>query len=92
MLIVVDEVEPGEDGGEEGRIAGLSGSDALHVRRQFALAVQGLAGLDLGHHLLHVELDLAGVLGHAVESYCNEEVLSLTLASPPGLGRMDHAR
>lgn len=61
VLGVVDEVEPGHSGKEEGRVAGLAGGNALHMRRQLAHAVQGLASLDLGDHLAHVELDLAGV-------------------------------
>lgn len=68
VLVVVDKVEPGHCADEEGRVSALAGSNALQVRAQLALAVEGLTGLDLVNHLAHVHLDLAGVFGGTVEA------------------------
>jgi hypothetical protein len=68
VLVVVHKVEPGHAVHEQSRVAALAGGHTLHMGGQTALSVQRLAGLDLGHHLLHVEVDLARVLRHAVEA------------------------
>src|SRR4051794_3507684 len=65
---MVDKVEPRYCAEEEGRVSALSRRNALQVGAQPALAIEGLAGLDLAHHLSHVHLNLAGVLGGTVES------------------------
>lgn len=70
VLVVVDKVEPRDRAEHERRVPALAGRHALQMRAQPAHAVQGLALLDLVHHLPHVHLDLAGVLGGAVESDC----------------------
>jgi hypothetical protein len=49
----------------------------LDVWAQCGFAVKWFSGLDLADHLLHVHLDLAGVLGGAVESDCSRERISL---------------
>lgn len=70
MLVVVDKVEPGHRAEEEGRVSALSGGDALEMRVEPALAVEGLACLDLGDHFPRVQVDFSRVLGGAVESDC----------------------
>lgn len=68
VLVVVDKVEPRHDGHEQRRVPRLPRGDALEVRRELALTVEGLPGLDLADHLPHVHLHLPRVLGRSVES------------------------
>ena len=55
---MVHKVDPRNDMDEELRISGVSSRHALHVRRELRLAVQWLPFLDLGHHLLHIHINL----------------------------------
>lgn len=79
MLVVVDKVEPWHRAEEEGRVSALAGGNALEVRVQPALAVEGLASLDLGDHFPHVQVDFSCVFGGAVESNCLRYTVSASL-------------
>lgn len=67
VLVVVHKVEPGHRADEQGRVSALAGGDTLEMGAEPARAVQRLAGLDLVDHFPHVQLNLSGVLGGAVE-------------------------
>lgn len=68
MLVVVHKVKPRHDVHEHTSISALSARHTLHVFRHSADAVQRLALLHLVRHLTHIHLDLAAVLGEAVEA------------------------
>lgn len=69
-LVVVDKVDPWDDVDEEFGVTRVTGSHALEVGGHLGLAVQRLALLDLIDHLASVALNLSGVLGETVETFC----------------------
>lgn len=73
---MIHKVEPGHDVDEDAAVSALPACYPLHILRQLALAVQRLALFDLVDHFAHVEVDLAAVLGEAVEAVCFFEVIS----------------
>jgi hypothetical protein len=68
VVRVVDKVEPRHDVQPDTGVSALATGNALHVLSQGALAVERHALLDAVRHLAHVHLDLAPVLGPAVEA------------------------
>ena len=69
-LVVMHKVKPRHNVEEDTRVSGVSRRNTLHVWAQRGDTVKWLALLDLGDHLFHVHVDLAGVLGEAVETDC----------------------
>lgn len=70
VLVVVDKVEPWQDVQPDSTVSRVSRRNSLHVWGKGGCAVEWLAGLDLGDHLLHVALDFAAVLTEPVEAHC----------------------
>ena len=68
MLVVVHKVKPRHDVHEHTSVSALPACHALHILRHGADTVQRLALLHLVRHLTHIHLDLAAVLGEAVEA------------------------
>ena len=65
-LIMIHEVPPGDDLCHERTVPTVSRRDALHVRRQAAVAVERFAFLDLVDHLAHIHVDFARIFGPTV--------------------------
>lgn len=70
-LVVVDEVEPRHDMDPGTGVSALSAGNALHVLGELAVAVEWLAALDSADHVAHVHVNLAAILGEAIESVCS---------------------
>ena len=67
-------VKPRHNVEEDTGVSGVSRRNTLHVWAQRGDTVKWFALLDLGDHLLHVHVDLTGVLGEAVETDCDVRV------------------
>lgn len=65
---MIDEIEPRHDMYKDTTIPTLPTGNPLHVFRELALSIQRLAGLGFRDHLPHVHVELAAVLGEAVET------------------------
>jgi hypothetical protein len=87
VVWVVDKVEPRHDVQPHTRVSALAAGNALHVLGEGALAVQRLALLDAVRHLAHVHLNLAPVLGPAVEA-----VLAAAVGEEEAGGEGDETR
>lgn len=67
-LVVVDDVDPGNDMNEQLRVPRVPSCHALQIGRQLGVAIQGLAMLDPVNHLSHIHLNFPGVLRESIEA------------------------
>lgn len=68
MLIMVHKIKPGQHMQENPRVPALPTRHTLHILRHRADPIQRLPAFHFIRHFAHVHLDLAPVLGEAIEA------------------------
>ena len=81
-LVVVDDVEPRKNVDEQLRVPRVTRSHTLDVIGDLRGTVQGLSLLHFVDHFPHVHLNLPGVLGESVETFCSLVSYSIWVVGP----------